>query len=484
MKIPSNSMFHLITSSVVRCMALIATAGLLSGAALGCGGESYPQSTPDAQATMDTAVKAATPTVPPTIEATATIAAVIAPSQPTPEDVESQGLPPDELRPVKLDDPQLFLAELSLGERSCLGDKDMGPRELAMLSDPPPGGSPEVTAAIVNCLQDDTVLRLFLSQLVGQVEPFEVETAACIREGFVPLDLRALLAPSVAGEAPANSLDLSMAAFAVSVACLSDAEWETYAPRLGMAPGDRAGFACLLDALGGPARLVAAMQSASLGEPPPEFIRASQTCGLESSGPTGKGSAGQSGQSQRVIIDPVPGTTHIDPYLWGLLHRQAEGLSVPDRVTVSIGSYPEYDINPGLEEFIASLDGEQVASHTWDLPSGEILGVVQRPDVVQVETEPAPVSEEPFINTRPYDALRMVVAAFAYGVPAESAAQYAMIIKDDSVVVGMNAPDAATITSIRAWLKTKNVYVVPASEDSGVAPNHLAVLLPFRYIKE
>jgi len=397
---------------------------------------------------------------------------------------DSRQLPPDGLSPVELGDPQQFFAELSPRERSCLGDKGMGPRELGMLSDPPPGGSPEVTVAIVNCLQDDTVLRLFLTQLVGQVDPFEMETAACIREGFVPLDLRELLAPSVAGQAPANSLALSMAALGVSVACLNDAEWENYAPRLGMTSGDRAGFVCLLEALGGPAELVAAMQSAILGETPAEFIRASQTCRLENSGPTDWRSAGQSGESQRVIIDPGPGTTYIDPYLWGLLQSQAEGLSVPDRITVSIGSYTEFDINPGLEEFIASLGGEQVASHTWDLPSGQVLAVVQRPDVVQVETEPAPVSEEPFINTRPYDSLRMVVAAFAYGVPAESAAQYAMIIKDDSVVVGMNAPDAGTITSIRAWLKEKNVYVVPASEDSGVAPNHLAVLLPVRYIKE
>ena len=198
---------------------------------------------------------------------------------------ENQGLPPDDLSPVELDNPQQFFAELFAGERSCLGDKGISPRELGMLSDPPQGGSPETTAAIVNCLQDDTVLRLFLTQLVGQVEPFDPATAACIQEGFVSLDLRALLAPAVAGQAPANSLALSMAALSVSVACLSDAEWETYAPRLGMAPGDRAGFVCLLEELGGPAELVAAMQAASLGETPTEFVRASRFCGLESPPP-------------------------------------------------------------------------------------------------------------------------------------------------------------------------------------------------------
>ncbi len=465
-------------------MALIVAAGLLSGAALGCGSEPGPRPTPDAQETIDAGIKAEAPTDPPTIEPTPTFAAVTASSRPTPGGVESRGLPPDELRAVEMDDTQQFFAELSPRERTCLRDKGMGPRELAMLSNPPSGGSPETTTSIVNCLQDDTVLRLFLTQLVGQVEPFEMETAACIREGFVPLDLRALLAPSVAGQAPANSLALSMAALAVSVSCLSDAEWENYAPRLGMVPGDRAGFVCLLEALGGPAELVAAMQSASLGEAPAKFIRASQTCGLEDSGPSDQGGAGQSREGQRVIIDPGPGTTHIDPYLWGLLQRQAEGLSVPDRVTVSIGSYTEFDINPGLEEFIESLGGEQVAPQTWDLPAGRVLAVVQRPDVFEVEIEPAPVSEEPSINTLPYDALRSVVAAYANGVPAESAAQYAMIIKDDSVVVGMNAPDAGTISSIRAWLKEKNVYALPASETGGAAPNHLAVLVPVRYIQE
>ena len=403
---------------------------------------------------------------------------------PSPGDTENQGLPPDDLSPVELDDPQQFFTELSPNERSCLSDKDIGPQELLQMAGSAPGGSPEAAAAIVNCLQDDTVLRLFLTQLVGQVEPFDPATAACIQEGFVSLDLRALLAPAVAGQAPANSLALSMAALSVSVACFSDAEWETYAPRLGMAPGDRAGFVCLLEELGGPAELVAAMQDASLGETPTEFVRASQIYGLEDPGPTGYGDAGQTGENQRIILDPGPATTHINPYLWGLLQREAEGLAVPDSVTVSIWSYTEFDIEPSIEVFIESLGGQQVEPRTWEVPISQALLVVQRPDVVEVEMAPEAISEGPFFNTRPDDALRLVVEAFANGVPPESAAQYAMFIRDDSVVVGMNAPDALNISSIRAWLKGKNVYALPASETDGVAANHLAVLLPVGYIRE
>ena len=208
-------------------------------------------------------------------------------STPTDAGSESQGLPPDDLRPVDVGNPQVFLSGLSDGEQSCLSDNDIGPQELLQMTGRAPGGSPETTTAITNCLQDETVLRLFLTTLVGQVEPFSQDTSGCIREGFVPLDLRGLLAPAVAGNTPANSLALGIAALNVAVVCMNDDEWETYAPRLGMQPDDREGAACLFEELGGPAQLVEAMQAASLGETPEDFIRASQVCGLDSFPPSG-----------------------------------------------------------------------------------------------------------------------------------------------------------------------------------------------------
>ncbi len=194
---------------------------------------------------------------------------------------EGMGLPPDTLHPVAIDDPQTFLSGLSPREQSCLGDKGIGPQELLQMTGRSPGGSLETVVDIVNCLQDDTVLRLFLTTLVGQVEPFSEETSLCIREGFVPIDLRGLLAPAVAGFAPENSLALGMTALNVSVVCMNDDEWETYAPRLGLPPDFREGAACLFEELGGPAKLAEAMRDASLGEPSEAFLRAAETCGLE-----------------------------------------------------------------------------------------------------------------------------------------------------------------------------------------------------------
>lgn len=187
--------------------------------------------------------------------------------------------------PVAVDDPRAFLPGLSPREQSCLDGKGIGPRELSQMTGRFPGRSPESAADIVNCLQDNTVLRVFLPSLVGQVEPFSRETSLCIREGFVPIDMRRLLAPAVAEGAPANSLALSMVALNVSVVCMNDAEWATYVPRLGMEPEDRSAAACLFEELGGPAKLVEAMQEAGRGEMPEGLSHAWKACGLEDNGP-------------------------------------------------------------------------------------------------------------------------------------------------------------------------------------------------------
>ncbi len=123
-------------------------------------------------------------TPPPTVTARATATRQEGSSE---QPAEAQGL-----APLDMDDPQALLSSLSEGERSCLDDRGIGPRELLQMTGRSPGGSPASAADIVNCLRDDTVLRLFLTSLVGQVEPFSLETSACIREGFVPIEIRGL----------------------------------------------------------------------------------------------------------------------------------------------------------------------------------------------------------------------------------------------------------------------------------------------------
>ncbi len=226
-----------------------------------------------------------TPPRPPEITPTATVAAAVTHTPtPTPEGHDSSRA--RAIAPLKVDDLQDFLSQLSPVEQTCLIDNEIGHREITQMTGLSPGGSPGTTATIIGCLQDQTILRLFLTSLVGLSEPFSVETSMCIEEGLVSLDLRQLLAPPNAEDAPVNSLALGMVAVNVSVVCMNDNEWDIYAPRLGMQPEDRKVAACLFEELGGPAKLVEAMQSASLGEVPDELARAFETCAAAVSSPT------------------------------------------------------------------------------------------------------------------------------------------------------------------------------------------------------
>lgn len=148
---------------------------------------------------------------------------------------------------------------------------------------------------MIGCLQDETLLRLFLTSLVGLTDPLTPETSGCIREALVSIDLHRLLSPPAQND-PVNSLGLGMAALNVSVVCMNDDEWDVYAPRLGMRAEDRESLVCLLERLGGPEALVEAMQQASRGEALEALAEWLEACGPQTSPPAaadyGPGSSG------------------------------------------------------------------------------------------------------------------------------------------------------------------------------------------------
>ena len=203
------------------------------------------------------------------------------------------------IAPLRLDhpdDPVEFLAEISEEERSCLEESGIGLQELSQVWGDAPGGDPsERTAVVIGCLQDETLLRLFLTSLVGLTDPLTPETSACIREALASIDLHRLLSPPAQND-PVNSLGLGMAAVNVSVVCMNDEEWDVYAPRLGMRAEDRESLACLLERVGGPGALVEAMQQVSLGEAPEALVGWLEACAPQTSPPAaadyGPGSGG------------------------------------------------------------------------------------------------------------------------------------------------------------------------------------------------
>ena len=85
--------------------------------------------------------------------------------------------------PLNLENPQAFLSELSAVEQSCLPENV----DLQRLMEPEGGPdlvSPEEAAELFQCLEQETLLRLFLTGLIGQIGPLSGETSACVRSGF------------------------------------------------------------------------------------------------------------------------------------------------------------------------------------------------------------------------------------------------------------------------------------------------------------
>ena len=203
------------------------------------------------------AAPTATPASTPTLDPTATLA-------------------PDELLvPLQLQDPRM-ISELSEDELACIGDDaERVARSLA-------GARPtsrEEQAEFIRCLEDETVARIFLAGFVPSPGPLSQESSGCVRAAFRVIDPREVMTAGMDGD-PGRAMAGSMAALFVTTACLNDQEWETTAPQVGMGPQERAGMVCLMEALGGPGEMAAAMTLAQEGDIT-DFAKAGEECGLD-----------------------------------------------------------------------------------------------------------------------------------------------------------------------------------------------------------
>lgn len=189
-----------------------------------------------------------------------------------PQGTESSG----SLAPLSMDNPQAFLSELSSAEQSCVSGS-VAPDRMQTLLTSPDLATPEEGAALLQCLEDETITRLFLTGLIGGIGPLSDDTSACIRTGFEGLDIRSTMLAAAGGAGEEVAMMGGMAAFFLTISCLSEEEWQTAAPSLGMNPDDRKGFECVMQELGGPEGMAAALQPAD-GGPPMAFFAAAQKC--------------------------------------------------------------------------------------------------------------------------------------------------------------------------------------------------------------
>ena len=214
---------------------------------------------------------AATSTPGPTVRPTEVTPATSAPtSSPTPEPT-----PDGSLAPIVLQDSHSLQSALSEAELGCIGDN---PEELALALRGPGPESPEDQARLLNCLHDETIARLFVAGFVPGPDPLSPETSQCVREAFGVIDPRSVMMAGIEGDL-GRAMAESMVAFMVATACLTDKEWDLAAPMSGLTIQERQERRCLMEALGGPGPMAAAMTLAQEGDVA-ILTEAGEKCGL------------------------------------------------------------------------------------------------------------------------------------------------------------------------------------------------------------
>ena len=194
---------------------------------------------------------------------------------------------PEVLVPLSVTDSEAFLSEVSEAEQACLSANVDTDRLSMLLARAMSLAPDEEMAAFIGCLEQDTVLRLFLTPFLGQTGPLSAESSACLRQSYADADLAALFLAAASGpsEDPGAAMGRMMASLLVTFSCLNEEEFRAAGPALGMAPEDWQTLQCVQDELGGPDGLAALLQPDA--GPPLELLGAVSGCDLQlGGGPT------------------------------------------------------------------------------------------------------------------------------------------------------------------------------------------------------
>ena len=158
---------------------------------------------------------------------------------------------------MSLHDTETIDSELSDAELDCI--KEIGPFMLQRWDFILPGpGYQEERAKIIGCLEDETVARIFVADTAEGVATLSLESSACIRAVFNEIDPRLMMLAKVEGF-PEDTLSSATILSLVTTACLNDAEWETAAEWLREESELRELMRCMMENLGGPGEMAAAI---------------------------------------------------------------------------------------------------------------------------------------------------------------------------------------------------------------------------------
>ena len=163
------------------------------------------------------------------------------------------------IAPLNMEDPAALLAGLSADEQTCIS-ATWSEQEFVLLLSNPDFANPGEMNQVILCLSDETVLRLFVSGLIGLTAPLSAESSVCIREGMEGIDPRSVMSAGAEGD-PGAAMVGSMAAYMMTLSCLTDEEYQAASAATGMDPGERENLQCVMEQLGGPEGMAKALAS-------------------------------------------------------------------------------------------------------------------------------------------------------------------------------------------------------------------------------
>ena len=283
---------------------LLGVLAFLCWYAIGCGGDdAEDQDQPSVEATIAAVVAEIAATQESQIQATASAASPTrtpAPS-PTPTSAPTPTQAPvvtdrapvnpetwtEPLTPLPIADAGWFVASVSEPEQTCLLEK-FTLDQLASIAESPELSTEEDRRALIECLEQETTLRLFLTPILTTTGPLSPESSACMRSGFADADLGSVLiaaggAPGSAGPDAEAAMAQAMVSFMVSLSCLNESEFGAASAALGASPEEYENFKCVLETVGGPDEMAALMHP-DAGFPAPLF-EAAFSCEVQMSGP-------------------------------------------------------------------------------------------------------------------------------------------------------------------------------------------------------
>ena len=177
------------------------------------------------------------------------------------------------ITPIEVENPESLVAQLSEAELDCVAELAGTDDLLEFLASP----GPDDEESLLDCLNDETMMRMFLGVFL-QASALSEESSACIRPGVSGIDLRSVM--QAEGEIDDGQAVVAGAVEIVAYACLNDEDWQAVASARGLDPSVRELFQCMMDALGGPEGTAVKLGSgddAALSY----FFTASTGCGLE-----------------------------------------------------------------------------------------------------------------------------------------------------------------------------------------------------------